>query len=133
MKKRVVTAVMLLAVISLLLVGCQRAGTVQNANAPGISQPAQISQPAENIGQTEAINTVKNMIDVDSQRYKIELVSDDLKYNGREYFQFRVSDRKGTLEPTVIVSKENGAVYCYYPDQTVTEMDQDALFKSMVI
>lgn len=133
MKKRVIAAVMALVVISALLVGCQKTGTVQNAAVSGESQPVQISQSVENIGRTEAINTVKHMINMDDGKYKINLVNDDLKYNGQEYFQFTISDSKTSLEPSIIVSKENGAIYCYYPDHTVTEVYQDAVFKSMVI
>ena len=124
MKKRVIAAVMVLAVISVLLVGCQTVGSAQNTSTPAYSQPV------ENIGRSEATNIIKNMINMDYSKYKIDLINDDLNYKGEEYFQFLLSDSKSSIEPSIIVSKNNGAIYCYYPDQTVTEVFQDGVFKS---
>ncbi len=129
MKKRVIAAVMALAVLSVLLIGCQKTGTVQNTAAPASSQPAQSSQLAENIDRAEATNVIKNMINLDHGKYKIDLINDDLNYKGQEYFQFLLSDSNAAVEPSIIVSKNNGAIYCYYPDRTVTEVDQAGVFK----
>ncbi len=133
MKKRFMAAAVMLMLFSVLLVGCQTSGMVQKTGNSGAVQPVQISQPVDNIGQNEAIHTVKQTINMNNGKYKINLVSDDLKYNGQEYYQFSVSDSKDSLKPSIIVSKENGAMYCYYPDETVTPIDQDAIFKSMIL
>lgn len=133
MKKRVIAAVMVTTVILALLVGCQKTGMVQNTGASANSQPVLTSQPIENIGRVEAINVVKHTINMDYSKYQIDLVNDNLKYNGQEYFQFLISDSKTSIEPSIIVSKENGAAYCYYPDHTVTEVYQDSVFKSRMV
>jgi len=130
MKKRVIAAVMVLVVFSAFLVGCQRTGTVQNTGVPSNTQLINTSQPVENIGRIEAANVIKNMINLDYSKYKINLVNDDFKFHGEDYYQFLLTDSKITIEPSIIVSKNNGAIYCYYPDQTVTEVYQDSVFKS---
>lgn len=128
MNKRVVSALTVFVLVFALLVGCQKISTVQNAEVSG--RPQSSPQTVENIGRTEAVNAVRHTISMDYSKYKIDLINDDLNYKGQEYFQFLISDSQSAIEPSIIVSKDNGAIYCYYPDQTVTEVYDDQVFKS---
>jgi phosphatidate phosphatase PAH1 len=123
---KIVAAVMALASVMLILTACGK--PVQfRANNPAAPQTVQSEQ---NVDQSEAVNVVKNMIRVDYTKYKIDLINKNLEYNGNEYYQFLISNNEASIEPSIIVSKNDGAILCYYPDSTVTEVDQDGIFKS---
>ncbi|HHV33016.1 hypothetical protein [Caproiciproducens sp. LBM24188] len=127
MKKRVISAVLALAAVFTMLAGCKTVSTVHNAAAP--VEPAAVQTVAEttiNVSEEEALNAVRQTIRVDYSKHPVCLVNSALKYKNEEYYQFQIS----SLQPYLIVSKENGAVYCYYDDQTVTEVYQDKTFGS---
>ncbi|MDF1495563.1 hypothetical protein [Caproiciproducens sp. CPB-2] len=118
-------AIVLVALLT-ILTACSKAGTAQNSK-PEIFQPA---QSVQNIDRNEAMNAVKNMIRMDYTKYKIDLINGNFEYQGNQYYQFLISDKSESIEPSIIVSKHNGAVLCYYPDDTVTQVYQDGVFKS---
>lgn len=129
MKKRMISAVMILAILAALLVGCQKVSSVKNTAASD-PIPAVQTGTVFNFSLKEALNAVKQTINVDYTKYKIDLINSNLSYEGQDYYQFQISDDKAAIEPYLIVSKENGAVYCYYSNQTVTEVYQDKVFGS---
>jgi hypothetical protein len=128
MKKRAVSAMMVLVVIFTLLAGCQRVSAAQNTAAP--TEIPAVQTGMLNFGLQEALNAVRQTIQLDYSKYSIHLISDQLKYDGQDYYQFRISNSSGSIGPSIIVSRENGALYCYYPDHTVTGVDQDKVFGS---
>ncbi len=126
MKTKIVAVVMALSVMLMILTACDRAVPCRT-NKSTASQPAQSEQ---NINQSQAANVIKNMIRMDYTKYKIDLINGDFEYNGDQYYQFLIADNNASIEPSIIVSKNNGAILCYYPDSTVTEVYQDRVFKS---
>jgi len=118
-------AIVLVALLT-ILTACSKAGSAQSGK-PEIFQPA---QSVQNIDRNEAMNAVKNMIRMDYTKYKIGLINGNFEYQGNQYYQFLISDKNESIEPSIIVSKHNGTVLCYYPDDTVTEVYQDGVFKS---
>jgi len=126
MKTGKFAAIMVLVILLTILTACSKAGTVQNSK-PEVFQPA---QSVQNIDKNEAENTIKNMIRMDYTRYKIDLINGNFEYKGNQYYQFLISDSNVSIEPSIIVSKNNGTILCYYPDNTVTEVYQDGVFKS---
>lgn len=99
------------------------------SNKPTAIQPVQLE---ENIDQSEAVNVIENMIHIDYTNYKIDLINMNLICNGNEYYQFLISGSQSSMEPSIIVSKNNGAILYYYPDGTTTELDQNKDRKSVV-
>lgn len=117
---------MALTSIMLILAAC---GEPVQFRANNTTAPRAV-QTEQNVDQSEAVNVVKNMIRMDYSKYKIDLINKNLEYNGSEYYQFLISNNEASIEPSIIVSKNDGAILCYYPDNTVTEVDQDGVFKS---
>jgi len=109
-----------------ILTACSKAGPALNSK-PEIFQP---TQSVQNIDRSEAVNVIKNMIRMDYTKYKVDLIDSNFEYKGNQYYQFLISDRNASIEPSIIVSKHNGTILCYYPDNTVTEVYQDGVFKS---
>nr|WP_319487589.1 hypothetical protein [uncultured Caproiciproducens sp.] len=126
MKTRKFAAVIVLVVLLTILTACSKAGMIQKSGTE-VFQPA---QSVQNIDRSEAVNVVKNMIRMDYTKYKIDLINGDFEYKGNQYYQFLISDSNAAIEPSIIVSKNNGTILCYYPDKTVTEVYQDGVFKS---
>lgn len=128
MVKKMISTVMALLVLSFLLVGCQKAGTVQHtAEAANIVYTGSI-QP--NVGQAEAINAIKNTISMDYNKYQLRLVRDNLNYNGQGFYEFQISDGGSNFGPSLIVSRDNGAIYCYYQNHTIADVFQDSVFRT---
>ena len=119
----------LLMVIA-VFTACSQTAMAKNTGEQEVSKSIQPIKTVQNIDREEAMNVVKHTINLDYSQYKIDLINDNLEYKGQQYFQFLISDSKMSIEPSVIVSKDNGEIYCYYPDKTVTEVDQDQVFKS---
>ncbi len=113
-----------------LFTACSQAAAVKTAATAKLSQPVQAVKSVQNISLDEALNTVKHTILLDYSKYRIDLIDENLICNGKEYYQFLISDSQISLEPSVIVSKDNGEILCYYPDKSVTEVDRDDVFKS---
>lgn len=113
-----------------LLTACSRTAAVETAGTAKLPQPVQAVKSVQNISRDEALNAVKHTIILDYRKYRVDLINEDLTYDGKDYYQFLISDSRISLEPSVIVSKDNGEILCYYPDQSVTEVYQDDVFKS---
>ncbi|NLJ31359.1 MAG: hypothetical protein GX424_07160 [Clostridiales bacterium] len=129
MKKRIIAAVFCLAFLSAWMVGCQKAGTAQQ-NRSADSRNVVAAAAGPNIGRAEAVNTVKNMINVDYGKYRIKLVRDDLEYDGQRYYEFQLLNDCKQFGPSLIVSRDNGVIYCYYPNHTVAQVYDDQVFRS---
>jgi len=129
MRHKMIALVLGILMTAAIFTGCVRAATKQNIDtSAGLAvQPV---KSVQNIDRTQAMSVVKHMIHLDYSKYKIDLINDDLKYKGQQYFQFLISDENASIEPSIIVSKDNGEIYCYYPDKTTTEVYQDQVFKS---
>jgi hypothetical protein len=119
-------SVVIITAMLIILSACGNVAKVRQAQ-PETFQP---SNSAQNINMDEAVNVVKNMVQIDYNQYKLNMVDDNFSYNGNQYYQFIISDVSDAIGPSLIVSKHNGAILCYYPDNTVTEVYQDATFKS---
>jgi hypothetical protein len=130
MKNKRVAAIVGLFMIIAVFTACGQTAMAKNTGGQEISKSVQPVELAQNINRDEAMNVVKHTINLDYSKYKIDLINDNLKYKGQQYFQFLISNSEGAIEPSVIVSKANGEIYCYYPDKTVTEVYQDQVFKS---
>ncbi len=126
MKMKIVAAVMALASVMFVLTACGKPVEFRTNNP---AAPLAV-QSEQNIDQSEAVNVIKNMIRVDYTKYKIDLINKNLEYNGNEYYQFLISNNEASIEPSLIVSKNDGSILCYYPDNTVTQVDQDGVFNS---
>lgn len=127
MKKRIIAAVFCLALFSALMVGCQKAGTVQNTETNPQPAVAAIAT-GPNVGRTEAVNTVKNTLRLDYSKYQLKLVSDHLDYDGQQYYEFQLLHNGRQYGPSLIVSRDNGVLFCYYPNGTVGELYEDKVF-----
>jgi len=130
MKNKMVAAILGFLISTVMLTGCSQVGMVRNTGATDGSKFVQPVKSVQNIDRTEAENVIKHMINIDYSKYKIDLISSDLEYKGQEYYQFLISDSAVSIEPSIIVSKDDGEIYCYYPDHTTTEVYQDQVFKS---
>lgn len=125
MKIRKFTVMIVLAVLLLIPAACTKAGSAKE-------QPAAI-QPTltvQNIDQDEAESVIRNTIRLDYHQYKLDLMNESLSYDGNQYYQFEISDHNSAVGPSIIVSKSNGVVLCYYPNHSVSEVYQDEVFKS---
>lgn len=122
MKVKKVTAIILITALMIVFTACGNTAEVKDASTENF-QPV---QSVQNIDEEEAANVVKNMIRVDYTQYELNMVDDNFYYNGNQYYQFAISD----IQPSIIVSKFNGSILCYYPDKTVTEVYEDTIFKS---
>lgn len=127
MKKRIIAAVFCLVLFSALMAGCQKAGTVQNTAANNRPAVAAIAA-GPNFDREEAVNTVKNTLSLDFSQYQLKLVNDSLRYNGGLYYEFQVLHGGSQYGPSLIVSQDNGALFCYYSDGKVGEPYQDQSF-----
>jgi uncharacterized protein YpuA (DUF1002 family) len=116
-------AVVLLSVLT-ILTAC---GKSVQLSGKTTSSPS--VQSEQNIDQNQAVNVIKNMIPTDYAKYKISLMNASLEYEGNEYYQFSISNDRSAIKPSIIVSKNNGAILCYYPDSTVTELDSEKVFQ----
>lgn len=126
MKAKIIASIMLLCVMMMVLTACG----VYVPSRTNVPASIQVAQSEQNISQSEAVSTIKNMIQMDYTKYQIDLINANLEYNGSDYYQFEISDKFASIEPSIIVSKSNGLILCYYPDNTVTEVYQDGVFKS---
>ena len=126
MKTKILALTMLLGAMMMILTACG----VNSASRTVKPAAIQVAQSQQNINQNEAVNAIKNMIQMDYTKYQINLINANLEYNGSDYYQFEISDEWASIEPSIIVSKSNGLILCYYPDNTVTEVYQDGVFKS---
>lgn len=125
MTGKVVSVLFAFAVIAVMLAGCRVASTVQT---PAAVADVQTVQDAGNFSRDQALHVVKQTINVDYTKYTVKLVNDRLRYNGQDYYQFIITDGKKEIGPAVIVSRENGALYCYNSDKTVSEVDSSRTF-----
>lgn len=127
MKKRIIAAVFSLLLLSALMIGCQKAGTVQNTETNVKPAVAAIAA-GPNVDRTEAVNTVKNTLRLDYSKYQLKLVSEDLRYDGRQYYEFQLQYNGRQYGSSLIVSRDNGALLCYYPNGTAGELYDDKVF-----
>ncbi|MCY1712821.1 hypothetical protein [Caproiciproducens galactitolivorans] len=125
MKIRKFTVIIVLAVLLLIPAACTKAGSAKEQ--PAAFQP---TLTVQNVDQSEAANVIKNTIRLDYQQYKVDLTNENFNYNGNQYYQFVISNNHSEIGPSVIVSKNNGMILCYYPDHSVSEVYQDDVFKS---
>lgn len=130
MKKKLILAILPILILAAFITACSHTATARSIDKPVSSQPVQDVKAVQNIDSTEALNVVRHMINLDYTKYKIDLINDNLEYKGQQYYQFLISDQEVSIEPSIIVSKDDGEIYCYYPDKTVTEVYQDGVFKS---
>jgi uncharacterized protein YpmB len=129
MKKAWISVIAGLLLILAVFTACGTAAS-RKSGMQDISQSVQPVAAAQNIDLEQAENTVKNTISLDYTKYTLNMINDKLMYQGQEFYQFLISDGNISLEPSVIVSKADGEIYCYYPDSLVTEVYQDSVFKS---
>jgi hypothetical protein len=132
MKNRIIAAVLGVLIMATLFTGCSQIAVAQNTGAAEGTQSGQSVKSVQNINYAEAVNVIKHMINLDYSKFKIDLINDDLKYKGQRYFQFLISDSNAAIEPSIIVSKDDGQIFCYYPDKTTTEVYEDQVFKSKI-
>lgn len=126
MKKRMFAIGLVFAVVSILLAGCRMGSAGRTAEA---APQTQAVAEVQNFGRTEAYNAVKNTIVLDYDKYKIDLIRDALQVDGQDYYEFQISDGRTALKPSILVSKVNGAVYCY-SNHALTDVYEDAVFGS---
>ncbi len=131
MKKAWISVIVGLLLILAVFTACGTAAS----RKPGASNIPQPVQPvaAQNVDLKQAKNAVKNTIPLDYKKYTLELINDQLMYQGQEFYQFLISDGNIAMEPSVIVSKMNGEIFYYYPDRSVTDAYGDRVFKSMCV
>jgi hypothetical protein len=127
MKKRMILAVITMVIFAMFS-ACSKTPAARNISFD--SQSVQQIKSVQNIDLSRAENIIKNTINLDYSKYKISLVNSNIDYKGQRYFQFIISDGKTSIGPSVIVSKDDGEIYCYYSDKSVTEVYQDKVFKT---
>ncbi len=132
MKKIIFSAMILFSVFSATITGCQSVSSVQQSGASQAVQPVVQTGTMPNFSQKDALNAIRNTIRLDYNHYSINLVNDTLAYQNEEYYEFQISGKEGAFGPPIIVSKENGAIYCYYADQTVSGVEQDKVLGSKI-
>lgn len=94
-------------------------------------QPTPEPTPTEvpKLTQAQAEEIVKKIIRL--EKYSIELLDDHLMIDGAEYFSFCINDEDGTsLEPLLIVEKEEGMLLCYDLSGVVAPIEQFPLDKT---
>lgn len=58
---------------------------------------------------------------VDTTRYQIELVSEQLRVEGNEYYQYCIRENETALTPYLVVDKVSGGIWCYDALGTLSE------------
>lgn len=89
--------------------------------------PTPTEAPVLTQAQAEAI--VKKIVQLD--KYSIELLDDHLMIDGAEYYSFCINDEDGvSLEPLLIVEKEEGMLLCYDLSGVVAPIERFPLDKT---
>ncbi|QEY33653.1 hypothetical protein FL966_00445 [Caproiciproducens galactitolivorans] len=125
MKIKKVTVLIVLTLFLLIPAACTKAGSTKEQSAE-----LQPTLTVQNIDLEEAESVIKNTIRLNYNQYRLELMNENLSYGGDQYYQFEISDHNRTVGPSIIVSKSNGMILCYYPDHSVSDVYQDEVFKT---
>ncbi len=89
--------------------------------------PTPTEVPLLTQAQAEAI--VKKIVQL--EKYSIELLDDHLMIDGAEYYSFCINDEDGvSLEPLLIVEKEEGILLCYDLSGVVAPIERFPLDKT---
>lgn len=125
MKRKFTAAAIVLLSVMMIFTACGKAVSAP----PEKKHQSPSVQSEQNIDKDQAINVIKNMIPDHYGNYQISLVNPSLQYKGNEYYQFSILNGSSKSESSVIVSKNNGEILCYYPDSTATELNPDKVFQ----
>ncbi len=131
MKKAWISIIVGLLLVLAVFTACGTAAP-QKPGAPNVPPTVQ-PVAAQNVDLKQAENAVKNTISLDYTKYTLDMINDKLMYQGQEFYQFLICDSNNALEPSIIVSKRNGEIFCYYPDRSVTDVYRDHVFKSICL
>lgn len=125
MKIKKFTVLIVLTLFLLIPAACTKAGSTKE-------QPAELrpTLTVQNIDREEAESVIKNTIRLNYNQYRLDLTNENLSYGGDQFYQFEISDHNSTVGPSIIVSKSNGVILCYYPDHSVSDVYQDEVFKT---
>lgn len=69
---------------------------------------------------------------INTDIYMVELVTEALQVSGREYYRFSVSSNGSKIEPSLIVDKESGVIYCYTEAGEVKNYSSFPLYNASV-
>lgn len=71
---------------------------------------------------------MKNTLRLDYSKYQLKLVSDHMDYDGQQYYEFQLQQNGRQYGPSLIVSRDNGVLLCYYQNGTAGELYEDKVF-----
>lgn len=105
--------------------------SVESSTEESSAQEAsETSDEAQELTVEKAEQLVKDTLPLDFEGITISLNDDNRSWNGRTYYHFLLDTDQVTLETSVLVDKENGQVFTYYPDGSAYAPTDDPFCKS---